>query len=146
MRSKTLENYIIATELLIEEFYKKYYWDESDGEYQKHPDDWYAIGGYRDQWPDMVWIGDEIWSITDIYTALVNDMDHDLVWTWYDYNTENYGKEWWTNLWHWHLKSIKKPLYTQEDIERSERAVKKAKEIFHNAIKECGQIKKSEED
>ena len=44
MLSKTLENYFIATEILIEEFYTKYYWDESDGEYILHPDDWYVIG------------------------------------------------------------------------------------------------------
>lgn len=41
MNEKIILEYIMATEALCEAFYKKYYWCEEDGEYEKSDDDWY---------------------------------------------------------------------------------------------------------
>ena len=81
-----------------------------------------------------------------MYTALINNIDTEILWKWYSDHIENREENGFVNLWHYALRYKGKPLYTQEEIERSEKALKKAEKLFHDAIKQCAQNKKSNGD
>lgn len=135
MNEQIITDYITATEALCDAFYKKYYWSKEDGEYEKSVDDLYVIWGYRDMWPDIVWIGDQSWDISDIYTAIKNDIDQDILWKWYDQHQDLVSKqEQFINLWTFWLKEIWKPMYSKEEIETSEKSAEKANKLFQDEI------------
>jgi len=140
--------YYQASEELCKAFYEKYYWDEEDGEYFHHKDDFYMIGDMKSQWLDTVWIGDQYWELTNIQTALINNMDKDIVWGWYDKYIDQYdhtkkNEEWykqWVNLWHYWLNKTWKPMYSKKEIEMGEKAVKKAQALFNKEIEKYKKV------
>lgn len=52
-------------------------------------------------------MGDQCWDISDIYTAINNDIDRDILWKWYDQHQDPVNKqEQFINLWTFWLKKI----------------------------------------
>lgn len=131
-----LQDFYEASENLCRAFNKKYYYYEEDGEYYPRDDDFYMIGDMKTMGIDTVWMWDQYWDLSEIQTALINDIDSDTLWKWYDLYKEpvNEWKEPFINLWHFHLKECNKPMYTKEEIEASEKWLKEAKKIFKDAL------------
>ena len=131
-----IQDFYIASENLCRVFHKKYYHYEEDGEYEPRIDDFYMIGDCKCQGIDVVWIWDQYWELRDIQTAIINDIDRDTLWKWYDLHIDpvNEWKQEYVNLWHFHLREKNIPMYTKDEIEASEQAVKKANDIFQDAL------------
>ena len=87
---QVINNYIQATEELIQEFCNIYFKDEDD------------IVDYRNIWDYKYWAWminintDYFFDIDDIFVATKEDIPKDVLFDWYDYQLEHYteNKEW----------------------------------------------------
>lgn len=88
-----ISKYVKQTEDLITQFYKVYFLENYDDTI--YSDSWYMIWGY-DHWPWTVEMDDYYFQVSDMFIALNEKIEKDILFKWYDYQldffTEN--KEW----------------------------------------------------
>ena len=100
-----IKNYQIATILLIEEFYNKYY---NDDNLPISENDYYIVWDWKIS-HSTVSIADDSWSMDEIFCALYNNIEQEII---LKYNSDklDYYMEWldkdmpFPNLYHYYKK------------------------------------------
>ena len=107
MNKTILDKYHKTLRDLIDLFYQTYYNDDNE---PLDWDEWEQVGSL-DRWIDIIEIHDDYWSITDMETALINNIPKKMLHSWYSDYLEHHqnNNEWnFTNLYNYWLCRKKK--------------------------------------
>lgn len=135
-----ITQYNFSFDQLVRSFVEKYYKNDEDdiAEY-------YIIGEWWNLWPDIVEVNDMYRRITDIHTALKNDIPENKLFARYDYslNKHTINKKWGdeviVNLYNFAFWPTE---YTEEQRETDEA---KVKEIYQSLMEECDKSKNEDQ-
>ena len=135
-----IDQYNFAFDCLVKSFVEKYYKNDEDDVAE-----YYIIGEWWNLCPDIVEVNEMYRHITDIYTAIKNNIPQDKLFTRYDYslNKHTINKQWGdeviVNLYNFAFWPTE---YTEEQKAIDEA---KVKEIYHSLMEECEKNKSEDQ-